>query len=150
MKILFCIHFSVMSDGGKKRSGEDPPDQGSKRPRGPADCLDWSDSDDECEFTPFTQENPVRIEPDVTSAKSSSAKSSSAKTSSAKTSSAKTSSAKKTSAKTSVGQLSFARKSSAASVSKSKSKGKCLGNVLSFVLVMLLLIIFQFDGNNVY
>ena len=36
---------------------ERPPDIAKKRPRGPSDCLSWSDSDEE-EFTPFTQENP--------------------------------------------------------------------------------------------
>ena len=37
---------------------ERPPDVSNKRPRGPSDCLSWSDSEDE-PFTPFTQENPV-------------------------------------------------------------------------------------------
>jgi len=32
----------------------EPPDGSKKRARGPSDCLDWSESDEEV-FTPFTQ-----------------------------------------------------------------------------------------------
>ena len=35
----------------------DPPDIPKKRPRGPLDCLNWSDSEEE-EFVPYTQSNP--------------------------------------------------------------------------------------------
>jgi hypothetical protein len=35
----------------------DGPANPVKRPRGPSDCLDWDESEEE-EFTPFTQERP--------------------------------------------------------------------------------------------
>ena len=79
---------------------EEPPDRGKKRPRGPYDCLNWSDSDEDEVFTPFTQENPPLSPPKVF-AKKSSAKKGFAKNSSAKNSSAKNSSAKNASAKNS-------------------------------------------------
>ncbi len=53
--------MSDNSDRERKRSleedgkhTEDDPNVGEKRPRGPADCLDWDESEEE--FTPFTQE----------------------------------------------------------------------------------------------
>jgi hypothetical protein len=72
-EFLFCL---AMSDSGSKRpldgsseaANPDDPlpdippdippdaahDSGKKRGRGPEDCLDWSESEEE-EFTPFTQ-----------------------------------------------------------------------------------------------
>ena len=46
----------LLGEGELKPEEEDPPDTTKKRPRGPSDCLDWSDSEEE--FVPFTQENP--------------------------------------------------------------------------------------------
>ena len=57
---------AVLESGssGTKRSNEDnerkedePPDVAKKRPRGPSDCLDWSESEEE-DFVPYTQSNP--------------------------------------------------------------------------------------------
>jgi hypothetical protein len=48
-----------MSEDG---AGSDPPDVIPKRSRGPADCLNWDESDKE-EFTPYTQENPQVVFP---------------------------------------------------------------------------------------
>ena len=44
-------------ESGENKVHEDPPDVSKKRPRGPEDCLDYDESDEE-EFTPYTQENP--------------------------------------------------------------------------------------------
>ena len=46
------------SHGSGDKPEEDPPDVPNKRGRGPSDCLDWSESDSEEEFTPYTQSNP--------------------------------------------------------------------------------------------
>ena len=68
--VLIVLFFVVMSDdreNEQKRahvSGEkgddEPPDVAKKRPRGPSDCLNWSDSEEE-EFVPFTQSNPEPV-----------------------------------------------------------------------------------------
>jgi hypothetical protein len=42
------------SADNEKGQSEEVPDVPTKRPRGPFDCLDWDDSDEE-EFVPFTQ-----------------------------------------------------------------------------------------------
>jgi len=44
------LFLLAMSDSGNNV----PPDGGRKRPRGPEDCLNWDDSDEE-EFVSFTQ-----------------------------------------------------------------------------------------------
>ena len=44
-------------DPGDPKVCDDPPDLPKKRSRGPMDCLNWDDSDEE-EFVPFTQSNP--------------------------------------------------------------------------------------------
>ena len=88
-----------MSEGSRKRSGADPhPDQ-SKRGRGPNDCLNWDSSDEEPEFTPFTQEDPVRVEA-------------------------------VSPGQTSSGKKKVSKKSVAKNQKPSKSKGKCLGELL--------------------
>ncbi len=56
------------AEGGHKRPVDsDPPDdpgEKSKRSRGPSDCLDWDEYDDEDqEFTPYTQSNPEVVYP---------------------------------------------------------------------------------------
>ena len=43
-----------------ERVDDEPPDVAKKRPRGPSDCLNWSDSEEE-EFVPFTQSNPEPV-----------------------------------------------------------------------------------------
>ena len=72
MELKFLFSFVVMTDNGKEspKKGtakrlfdEERPSNGedqNKRPRGPLDCLNWSDSDDE-EFTPYTQANPSPV-----------------------------------------------------------------------------------------
>ncbi len=56
------------TEGGHKRPvDEEPPEdrgENSKRSRGPSDCLDWDEYDDEDEvFTPYTQSNPEVVYP---------------------------------------------------------------------------------------
>ena len=41
----------------KEKNEEEPPDVAKKRPRGPSDCLDYSESEED-DFVPFTQSNP--------------------------------------------------------------------------------------------
>jgi hypothetical protein len=104
----------------KKDPGEDESVQGMevdagasrKRCRGPQDCLDWDESDDDEVFTPFTQSNPVIIEsePEEVFAKKSAPK----KMCGRKKSSAKKSSAKKSS------EISFGDKSSSDKPSSDK------------------------------
>ena len=100
-------------DEGSSSAVEDPPDVSKKRTRGPNDCLDWEDSDEEYEFTPFTQipeDVPAASPKAKVFARKSSAKISTgnkpankscAKKLSAKKSSAKNVSAKKSCAKNS-------------------------------------------------
>ena len=91
---------SKPSKDGETKVQEDPPDVAKKRPRGPSDCLSWSDSEDEEEFTPFTQANPdPKVSPQKIFAKKSAPKM-------AKNSKAKDSRSK-------------------ASASSNSSKGKC-------------------------
>lgn len=61
---------------GEGKAQEDPPDVAKKRPRGPSDCLSWSDSEDEADFTPYTQPNPevVFVSPEKVFAKKSAPK----------------------------------------------------------------------------
>ena len=72
---------------GSKRSFEDDNPVSAdvlkvneKRSRGPMDCLDWEDSDDEV-FTPFTQSNPEVVFRSPVCAKKSTGKKSSSKSS---------------------------------------------------------------------
>ena len=44
-------------EAGEDKVDEDPPDVSKKRSRGPDDCLNYEESDEE-EFTPYTQANP--------------------------------------------------------------------------------------------
>ena len=97
---------------------EEPPDPTLKRPRGPYDCLNWDDSDEDEVFTPFTQENPP-ISPGKVFAKKSSANKGSAKKSSVKNSRAKN------------------RKKST-----SKEKGKSLGMFVLHCFYVCVLLIF--------
>ena len=84
------VSVNVVHDGSRKR--------------GPADCLDWEDSDEE--FTPYTQENPVpRFSPP-----------------------AKKVFAKKSAAKKVVSKKNGAKNARAEKATSSISKGKCLGN----------------------
>ncbi len=51
-------------ESSKKRSLDEEacvnPDVQIKR-RGPSDCLNWDEDDEDEEFTPYTQENPVIV-----------------------------------------------------------------------------------------
>ena len=109
---------------------EEPPDVAKKRSRGPHDCLNYDESDEE-EFTLFTQSNPEVVfeEPDPKP-----------KLVFAKKSSAKKSSAKKSSKGKGAGKSS---KSKNASKEGSSSEGKVGGNnELVFVLKFSLLYLF--------
>ncbi len=82
--ITVVLEMADDPDQGGKRSLEedgkhleDEPDLATKRPRGPSDCLDWEDSEEE--FTPFTQERPVDLFKEVVIAKKSAPKRSFAK-----------------------------------------------------------------------
>ena len=64
---------SSNEDCAKRPHGEevavDQPQAGQKRPRGPYDCLDWSDEEEE--FTPFTQSySPPKVFAKKSAAKS--------------------------------------------------------------------------------
>ena len=114
----------------------EPPDVAKKRPRGPSDCLDYDDSDEE-EFTPFTQSNPepvfvvspkkvfakksaVARSAKKVSKKESSSKKSSKKGASYKNSSSESTTSKKTSSKNSQCKNSVSSDGS----SKGKNPGK--------------------------
>ena len=121
-------------EGSSKRSLEEDEEQvapvtSTKRPRGPYDCLDWSDSDDE-PFTPFTQSNPSP--PKIF----------------AKKSKAKNVGSKKSSKGKGVSKKSVAKNSSNKDGSVvSKLKGKSLGNYLllrNMVFLLSLIVIFTF------
>ena len=92
-------HKVILKRSADQGHEEEPPDVAKKRSRGPYDCLNWSDSEEDEVFTPFTQENPPLSPPKVFAKKSvgkrSLVKKSSAKNSSAKNSSAKNSGASK-------------------------------------------------------
>jgi hypothetical protein len=98
---------------GDKRHVDDPPDVSKKRPRGPYDCLNWDDSDEDEVFTPYTQENPKVVHtPIKVFAKKSSGRKGGSKKSSTKINRAKNSGS-----------------------SRSKEKGKSLGKCILFVWV---------------
>ena len=109
-----CV-ILAMSDLEGKKVDESTMDQdlaadkAKKRSRGPDDCLDWSDSEEE--FVPYTQSNPEPAYVAPKKAKNRSPKNpvaskSSASKSSATKSSARKSSTKKSSAKKSSDQSS--------------------------------------------
>jgi len=103
----------VSMEGEAKPEDEAPPDTAKKRSRGPSDCLNYSDSEDE--FVPFTQENPEVV------------------TSSTKKVFAKKSAPKRSKSKN-------PRKSS--SVSKgskisTEDKGKCTGEIFYYLIVLI-------------
>lgn len=52
-----CSSGAKRSNEEKEKKEEEPPDVAKKRPRGPSDCLNWSDSEED-EFVPYTQSNP--------------------------------------------------------------------------------------------
>ena len=130
-----------MSESGAKKSGEDPPDNGNKRPRGPADCLEDS-SDDEV-FTPFTQENPAIVWPEETTKAKRSVKKArknllgadDGSKPVAKQSDGKKIFAKKSVAKRSVAKNSLAKNSLAKNRVSTPSKGKCLGKFGYFGII---------------
>ena len=99
------------------RHVEDPPDSVKKRPRGPYDCLDWSDESEE-EFVPYTQSYPSPVK------KVFAKKSSGKKVVDKKLSAKKSTSVKSSSKKSSTGGLvkSSSKKSSTGDLVKSSSK----------------------------
>jgi hypothetical protein len=126
-----------MGDSGNEKPGQSnkmapdndvSTDGGMNRKRGPADCLNWDESDEDEVFTPFTQTPEavtVEIPKKKVFARKSTAKSSTTKKVSAKKSCAKSSSSGGSS-------LKDARKRG------SRAKGKSLGmlNIVKFGLVM--------------
>ena len=126
-------------EGSSKRSLEEDEEQvapvtSTKRPRGPYDCLDWSDSDDE-PFTPFTQSNPSP--PKIF----------------AKKSKAKNVGSKKSSKGKGVSKKSVAKNSSNKDGSVvSKLKGKSLGNYLllcNMVFLLSIIVLLYFFINSI-
>ena len=107
-----------MSEGSRKRPGEPPHEEENKRGRGPKDCLSYSSSDEEEEFTPFTQENPViELSDDDTTVRA------------APDGTVRSSAVKKEKSKKSVAKNRTPSKSFAKNRTPSKSKGKCLGEI---------------------
>ena len=141
-------------EGSSKRTLEDDEGQEAvtKRPRGPYDCLDWSDSDDE-PFTPFTQSNPPPSPPKVFAVKSKAKKVVSKKSSKEKGFSKKSSKDKGVGKKSVAKNFSSTKDGSVVSKSKGKSLGKyvffscCNFNVFTIILLNLLFDILYFGSD---